>query len=523
MASLSTIRLLAQVNSGLFELKENPYYPDRTVYRHTNCSKSKGKPEAIPARFLVVCPSGHMDDFPWIDFVHHQNQCIGKPLLRLQEFGPTGAARYLEVRCDTCQQSRRLSNAFGKDNLKNMPKCTGRRPHLRDYEIEPCTQKARPMILGASNMWFPVTLSTVAIPLHSGKLEKLIDKKWIKLKDAPNIGVITYLRSQGELGTELSEYSDEMIWEVIEVRNQQFSNDDELDTAPDLKAPEWQVFSDCDVSLNNDDFHLKPVNISDDWAYRDVIDQVIIVERLRETQALIGFTRIDSAGEFSDPQAKISIEPAPISRQALTWVPTDEVRGEGIFIQFNEKVIAAWEQETQIQTYADKFFEAHVRWRKARKIQPADKGFPRMRYVLLHSFSHMLIRQLALESGYSMASIRERIYSRGPNDESGPMAGILIYTAAAGSEGTLGGLAQLGEADVLENHIQQALEDAYLCASDPLCAENTPGRDARTIHGAACHACLFAPETSCERGNKYLDRSILVQTLERDNLAFFGS
>jgi hypothetical protein len=29
------------------------------------------------------------------------------------------------------------------------------------------------------------------------------------------------------------------------------------------------------------------------------------------------------------------------------------------------------------------------------------------------------------------------------------------------------------------------------------------------------------PETSCERGNKYLDRSVLVSTVERANLAFF--
>jgi hypothetical protein len=101
------------------------------------------------------------------------------------------------------------------------------------------------------------------------------------------------------------------------------------------------------------------------------------------------------------------------------------------------------------------------------------------------------------------------------------MAGLLIYTSAPDSEGTLGGLVSLGHPETLERHIGQTLEAARLCASDPLCAEHPPSRTGRTLHAAACHACTFAPETSCERGNKYLDRSMLVPTVERADLAFF--
>jgi hypothetical protein len=144
-----------------------------------------------------------------------------------------------------------------------------------------------------------------------------------------------------------------------------------------------------------------------------------------------------------------------------------------------------------------------------------------MRYVLLHSLAHGLMRQLTLQCGYTAASVRERIYSRGPSEDHEPMAGVLIYTAASDSEGTLGGLVSLGESKVLTTHLAQALEGIGLCASDPLCAEHSPSRDALTLHGAACHACLFAPETSCERGNKYLDRSVLVPTVERTDFAYF--
>ena len=102
------------------------------------------------------------------------------------------------------------------------------------------------------------------------------------------------------------------------------------------------------------------------------------------------------------------------------------------------------------------------------------------------------------------------------------MAGILLYTAASDSEGTLGGLVALGEPQSLGRHIEQALEQAMLCASDPLCVEHHPVRDGVTLHGAACHACLFAPETSCERGNKYMDRTLLVPTFKGGGRPFFG-
>lgn len=80
----------------------------------------------------------------------------------------------------------------------------------------------------------------------------------------------------------------------------------------------------------------------------------------------------------------------------------------------------------------------------------------------------------------------------------------------------------LGDPETLGAHISQALEMVTLCASDPLCAEHHPWRDGITLHGASCHACMFAPETSCERSNKYLDRTVLVKTVaDPEPIAFF--
>ena len=509
-------RLLANLKSGLFKLDEKPYYPDRTVYRHQNCEKGK-KPQVFPARFLVACEKGHLDDFPWLYFAHKGEPC-DSPWLRLIEFGATGEARDLEVRC-SCGAKRRLSDAFGKDKQKNMPLCRGRRPHLRDYDTEECEHHMRTLVLGASNTWFPMVFSAVSIPVESGKLGKSVDENWATLQNVTAPVIIGFMRSSGQLG-ELSSYDDESIWQAIEDRRARDAGE-----APppservDLREPEWRVFSQCDTQLKSKDFRLRAVEPPP--RYAALIEQVTLVERLREVRALVGFARLDAPGELTDPDLNVHIRPAPISRQPPTWVPASEVRGEGIFIRFSESKLLAWQNRAAVRGQGDDFLEAHVKWCRMRLIEEPERSFPGMRYVLLHSFAHVLIRQLALECGYAAASIRERIYSRRPDVEGGPMAGMLLYTSAPDSEGTLGGLVSLGEPEILGRHIAQALETASLCAGDPLCAEHPPSQAGRTLHAAACHACLFASETSCERGNKYLDRAVLVGTITKSDLAFF--
>ena len=253
-----------------------------------------------------------------------------------------------------------------------------------------------------------------------------------------------------------------------------------------------------------------------------LIDQVVLAERLREVRALVGFTRIESPGDLADVEDFPRDRVAPLTRKQPGWVPASEVRGEGIFFRFNEDAIEAWEAGTTVREWETVLRDAHRDWRQARSIPDPTTGFPGMRYVLLHSFSHALMRQLVLECGYTAASIRERIYARPVDVEDGPMAGVLVYTAAPDSEGTLGGLVSLGKPETLGRHVRDALEGVRLCASDPLCAEHQPTHEGTTLHGAACHACLFVPETSCERGNKYLDRSLLIDTLLIDTRAARG-
>jgi len=507
---------LGRIDSGVFDRETRPYRPDLTRYVHMNCNKGN-RPNVLSVRFLLACKNGHLDDFPWVWYVHHGAECPkGSPILRMREFGISGEASDIIVQCDACDARRRLGDAVGPDADEHLPKCTGRHPHLRVRGDGGCDESVRVTLLGASNSWFPITLSVLSIPRSEDKVAQLVNDNWAKLQKVRSIESLHDAREMG-LFPSLAEFTDDEIWQAIEKKHSG-GDGGSSGAVEDLKTPEWSIFSAASSSIATADFKLQ--TIAPPKGYERFVDKTVLVERIREVGALLSFTRVESPGDFFDGAEVPPERQAPLSRSAPTWVPASEVRGEGLFLQFNLQKLETWQNKKAVQARQKEFFEAHQEWRRLRKIEPTGAGFPGIWYILLHSFTHALMRQLSLECGYTAASVRERIYAR--TSEQGPdtMAGVLIYTAAPDSEGTLGGLVSLGMLDVLGRHIDQALEQVRLCASDPLCAEHLPVV-AMTIHGAACHACLFAPETSCERGNKYLDRATLVQTYAAADLAFF--
>ena len=123
--------------------------------------------------------------------------------------------------------------------------------------------------------------------------------------------------------------------------------------------------------------------------------------------------------------------------------------------------------------------------------------------IAIHTFAHVLMRQLVFESGYSSSALRERIYVA-PD-----AAGVLIYTADSDSEGSLGGLVRQGRPDRLTDLILLALDQAVWCSADPVCSE-AAGQGLGGFNRAACHACCLVPETSCVLANTLLDRGLLL-------------
>lgn len=509
--------LLSEFDLGLFKLKENRYRPENTRFVHEACKGSKGNldardADAVPARFLLACRNGHLDDFPWHYFVHSgPSGCRGT--LRFFESGASLQTENLWVKCDECGASRNMAHAFGKSGKENLPRCRGRHPHLNRYDSK-CEEQARAVLLGATNSWFPITLSVLAIPLTRDPIAQLVRDGWSYFEDVGSeaeVGfVIKTLKKTGAL-TGIDKHSTAAIWAVIEAIRSDESQSQVSEA--DIKGPEWEVLTDRSPPTDWPYFLSEFAPVPEGFEER--LSGVLLLKRLREVNALLGFTRVEAPEESGDSNEGPPM--ADLCAEAPTWVPSGQVHGEGIFIRFDEDALREWEDRDKVRRRDEKLIAGHKGWRNSRKRDP-DEGYPGARYVLLHTIAHLLIRELALECGYNSASIRERIYADTEGEE--PQAGVLVYTAAADSDGTLGGLVDLGKPENLGRLLSQALSRARICSSDPLCAEHEPDKD-RSLHAASCHACSFVSETSCERGNRYIDRAFVVPTLEVADAAFF--
>nr|WP_221475137.1 DUF1998 domain-containing protein [Sphaerisporangium rubeum] len=501
---------LAPASSGVFELVQNAYQPEKTRYVHGCKGQGGSRPVAVPARFVLACESGHLDDFPWAFFVHRGvlPPADEPHTYRLRERGTSGEAANVYVECSCGVNARAMSEAYGEKAERNLPGCRGRHPHLGT--ADGCTTATRTLALGATNTWFAMQLRVFSLPRARTGLDQMVKQYWgqLELLASLDAGVAKQLMRTQSCWPELEQYGADAVWKAI-VRYAGVHEGEAAADPLDLRGPEWQAFT-ADTGTELRDFTTRRGRTppgTGDW-----LAGVTLVPRLREVAALYGFTRIDAPEwgvvDGSEPGR------APLSVAPPTWVPCAETRGEGIFLRFSEENLRRWEERREVERRVRQLTTAHDTWRRQRRLPPG--RFPGARYLLLHTFAHVLIREFALECGYGASGIGERVYA----DPDREMAGVLLYTAAPDSEGTLGGLVSLGHHDRLGTLIEQALDAARLCSSDPLCAGHDPRTHGR-LYGAACHACLFAAETSCERGNHYLDRSLLVDTILGGGAGFF--
>ncbi|HEY5857372.1 MAG TPA: DUF1998 domain-containing protein [Aldersonia sp.] len=482
--------------------------PDLAKIVHTGCgrqttTREKNKRACVPARFLVTCQRGHLDDFPYFEFVHATGgrPPCGEPKLKMRDSAST-LQPLVTISCESCGARANIQKASGRDGSANLPRCRGRHPHLQTFE--PCGQPVRMIVLGASNLWFSVTASALHLP-QAGGIDEIIDQNWSLLEHLPREVVPQIIAGMEQLRG-LRDVPADQLGQAIEKRRDRA---DVRQPDTDLLDAEWDLLSRPTTEKQDEDFRAVP-NDEVPNGYANLIDQVVRVSRLREVQALAGFTRL-SAPERGDLQPRNLVR---LRNGPANWVPAVEQRGEGIFLEFHEGRLRDWEAKAGGSPRIEALRAAHTAAKIAVGEDP-QLHLRVLRFLLVHTLSHVLIRQVSLECGYSSASIRERLYLGRPG---APTAGLLLSTAASDSEGTLGGLVSLGETKHLKRLLDAAMHDAQRCSSDPLCNEHTPTRESPSLHLAACHACLFVSETSCETNNKWLDRGVLVDL--GDGLAF---
>lgn len=532
-------------------INTHPFRPDLAEFTHDRCPgrgrhradakpKKKSNP-AVPAPHLLTCANGHLDEFPYTLWVHRGRRCpkAVEPDLKMIDTS-TGKSVGAIILCPSCGARRGMAEAQGRRGNDKLPqKCRGRHPHLNAFYPN-CKAHPSLIMMGASNLWFGFTQSIIVLPRDDAeKTEALGDRLRVDLgidqikPFADQLAVIRALAAAKDI--DVTDVADADLTAAVndvlappesdEQRGERRAAWDPID----LLVPEWRYLQKPELFPKQSNTSGLMVTEKQRGAeLPDPISRVVAVDKMKKVNAFLGFTRLDQFERADDLGSRL----AQLTRNGRpTWVPATEDRGEGIFIQFDLPAVQEWESRITDTLLWTAHREAHRRnfinrfSDTSKKVDP-DTRLPAPRYWLLHTFAHVLIREMAMSCGYGAASLTERIYGWLTTPQRDSAAGLLICTTAADSEGTLGGLVALAEEDRLAGLVNSALRRAGRCSSDPVCAMRTPSAPEDFLHGAACHCCCFASETSCEKANRFLDRRFLLTLPSSDTETvpgFFGS
>jgi len=468
----------------------------------------------IPVRIVAACEHGHIQDFPFRRWIRCKCGDDQSARLLFKAGRSSAGLAGIYISCDACGQARSLAGAMKPEMLASAEACCeGGRPWFAE-EATSCGRPLRGVQRGGSNVYFPLVVSSIYVPDETtGRDDRILalledPQLWDLLTSAVQEGRIE--RTKCDVVALLKHVDADRLFQLAQAKlsGKAQANESPI-TEEEFRGQEYKLLR----SSRTDPM----ANLVSDWIdgseYGDlnaIINGVGLVRKLRETRVLCGFSRLTPVSDLGDPAVQ------PIARAAdLRWLPGIDVFGEGIFIDFRHEELERWAQRADVE----------------RRLEPALRQFKKVgesrgerdaqvhaRFIFLHTFAHALIRELTFACGYGSSSLRERLYSDAENPAA-PMSGVLVYTASGDAEGTLGGLVAQGSPDRLPRVIAEALRRAMWCSNDPVCME-TSGRSGDTGSLAACHSCLLVPETSCERGNRLLDRATLVGSVQKPELGF---
>ena len=484
-------------------------------YRKRTCAgrKEAERPYLVPERFVAACEAGHIRDFPWMKWIHRDKPIADSCKLR-RGTGRSASLAGLVIRCSCEGNPRRsMAEALGEGALGI--KCGGQRPWLGDtkHEKERCGRILKVIQKGSSNVFFPTVVSSIYLPLWA---ENASQDVIAVLEDTTNWDIITESGKLNEDACRIIARSKRVNPEyLIEFARKKYRGENLLgdrDSEEDFRRDEYIALSKARGSENSE-LSTRKIEAQDyETPFGEFFSGVALVDQLRETRAFAGFSRIIPDNKLS----KSSFDQLKLSKQ-INWLPAIKNYGEGIFFTLNEKEVNEWTSLSAVTERINKLKKNYPESKMEGK--PEDDISPK--FVLLHTLAHLLIAQLSFDCGYGSSSLRERIYCN-IESPSKPMTGFLIYTASGDSEGSMGGLVRQGERGNLEKILTRALNKALWCSSDPVCVESK-GQGPRNCNLAACHSCALLPETSCEKGNKLLDRVAIVGTPQDKELGFFGN
>ena len=527
------------------------------------CSNAECRGEVMrQISFAAVCDYGHLQDFPWREWVRREKNpsCEGEDCKLFFKASGAGSLTDITVECKSCNKKRNLTGIMSgelpdresADARQQRGSSTLSRTLLAQSHGEErdgdcaeflcqggcvwhgehggaressCPRPLRAVLINATNVHYAQVDSALWIP--PAKANALIEDLKILL-DRPEVRNHIKLLKSLNLSLEeiaqnvLKSYKKILIGrtkdEILKALDEGHvhkdkSWEDGLDDEEILRFPEYQQLQNSRKPLITEEpLEIRMADTAKLPEYlRKIIAGISLVDKLRETRAFRGFNRLVPQAVDGAPTPQSHLWRKLPTDEEDKWMPCSVVYGEGIFVRFDEKYIAAWEDKKELR--AIQCALQHREDAAARRMGRLSREIS-SRYLLLHTLAHLLIRRLVFECGYGSASLRERLYIS--KKKNAPMAAILIYTASGDSEGTMGGLVRMGEPENFSRIFSAAVEDANWCSSDPICTESgaNGGQGIDGLNIAACHCCTLLPETACEHFNCYLDRGAVENFID---------
>lgn len=519
---------------------------------------------------ILICPNGHLSDIPWANYLRWKTEkylrlrpevdtgenlmsnelvgpCCSNPKLKWTE-SKTKSEGYgsIYIECNSCGLGSGSDKDKPKINLEGInslePYCIGQKPWELDIDnptitpYETCyirndnkngREKMRIALVTANNVYYANGFSSLFIPMH------IAENKPKELIEAINILEKKYTKhfertaiTRNEYWSTKFDFNDFLIDNDINPENEnsfkiqlesEFLNTGNAieisDKHEEYRWQEYRCFSTHSTLPNikeNEGLRFKDINLSRELS--DFFNKIQQVEELKVTNVQLDFTRVKPKerivvnGEVQVSSSGQNI--FSIDSKELFTLPANETLGEGLFFEFSNEKIDSWISENinELENRFGKYLNA-IPDSNSQGLSSKMKIYNnKYKHFLIHSFSHMMMRELEFSCGYPTASLKERLYiSTNPEQN---MSGVLIYTAE-GSEGSMGGLVSQGEPEKILEIIKKGLERSITCSSDPLCWESE-GQGIFDLNLSACFSCSLVAETACEEMNLGLDRRVLV-------------
>jgi hypothetical protein len=483
-------------------LYNNPWQDkEKNLEEKVFCQKCKGKGVLDQVTWCAVSNKGYLSDVPW-HYVCHQNSesdCRVDYEASYLKFDTDSNGRRV-IKCTRCGSQNYYENAKIQVINSIQPWIKEKAPKLDQDDIVEILEVNNP------GVYLPERVNALVIPPESRISKTSIVHRLYNnsnlLREIDSIKIP--LRRKGkikEAATKLRCTVEEIESAINEIKEGYPYFKDNI-TVGDLIEDEYKAFLTPLVDVRDDEDFVT-VHKSEEFndlyndkntlelnAIIEIVDKHIVATRLREIQIFKGFYRAKQNDEND-----VLVPPDIVGES--NWLPAVELFGEGLFFTLDEEIISKWESIDSVRKRAEEILK---RYEKSDVNLPTDPDIS-PRFLLLHTLSHLLIRELESTAGYPAASLKERIYC----SKDKKMAGILIYTTVADIVGSLGGIIESAEPKNFLTLLDGAFKHAQWCSLDPVCTEHE-GQGPGWLNRAACHACCLIPEPSCDYGNVFLDR-----------------